>query len=52
MVAKYQNRLSGSILDRIDIHIDLKSVPFKNVTTQSSLQANRYRWRNRQRYLS
>lgn len=31
-VERYKNRLSGPLLDRIDIHIDVPAVPFKDLT--------------------
>ena len=32
MVQKYLNRISGPLLDRIDIHIEIVPVPFRDLT--------------------
>jgi magnesium chelatase family protein len=32
MVTKYQNRLSGPLLDRIDIHVEVPRVPFQKLS--------------------
>jgi magnesium chelatase family protein len=32
MVAKYLNRISGPLLDRIDIHLEVVPVPFKKLS--------------------
>jgi magnesium chelatase family protein len=33
MVAKYQNRISGPLLDRIDIHLEAPRVPVQKLST-------------------
>ncbi|MEZ4706735.1 MAG: YifB family Mg chelatase-like AAA ATPase [Caldilineaceae bacterium] len=33
MVQRYQNRISGPIADRIDIHLDVKRVPFQKLAS-------------------
>jgi len=35
MVQKYLNKISGPLLDRIDIHIEVVPVPFRELTTTS-----------------
>lgn len=32
MIQKYMNRISGPLLDRIDLHIDVPTVPFSDLT--------------------
>ena len=36
IVQKYLNRVSGPLLDRIDIHLEVTPVPFKELTSQKS----------------
>ena len=36
MVSKYQNRISGPILDRIDIHLDVPRVPIAKLASLES----------------
>jgi magnesium chelatase family protein len=36
MVAKYQHRIPGPILDRIDIHLDVPRVPIAKLASLSS----------------
>ncbi len=59
MVQRYQNRISGPITDRIDIHIDVRRVPFQKlasldggeksetirgrITAARTIQADRFR---------
>ncbi len=33
MIHRYQNRISGPLMDRIDIHIDVQRVPFEKLAT-------------------
>lgn len=33
MVQRYQNRISGPLMDRIDIHIDVARVPFQKLAS-------------------
>ena len=33
MVQRYQKRISGPLMDRIDIHLDIKRVPFQKLTS-------------------
>jgi magnesium chelatase family protein len=40
MVQKYLNRISGPLLDRIDIHIEVTPVPFKELTNFKSSENN------------
>lgn len=35
MVAKYLNKISGPLLDRIDIHLEVVPVPFKKLSEQT-----------------
>ncbi len=35
MLLRYRNRLSGPLLDRIDLHIEVPRVPHKDLTDQS-----------------
>jgi magnesium chelatase family protein len=34
MVTKYQKRISGSLLDRIDIHVGVPRVDYKKLSSQ------------------
>lgn len=34
-VEKYENKLSGPLLDRIDIHLEVPSVPFKDISSST-----------------
>lgn len=36
VVQKYLNKISGPLLDRIDIHLEVTPVPFKELSTQKS----------------
>lgn len=36
MISKYQNRISGPILDRIDIHLEVARVPIAKLASLSS----------------
>jgi magnesium chelatase family protein len=38
MVSRYQKRVSGPILDRIDIHIDVPSVETQKLITESKIK--------------
>jgi magnesium chelatase family protein len=38
MVIRYQKRVSGPILDRIDIHIDIPSVDTQKLVTESKIK--------------
>src|SRR5690606_1178524 len=33
MVQRYQNRISGPLMDRIDIHVDVRRVPFQKLSS-------------------
>ena len=33
MVQRYQKRISGPIMDRIDIHLDVRRVPFEKLAS-------------------
>ncbi len=33
-VTRYQKRISGPLLDRIDIHVDVPRVPYEKLTDQ------------------
>ena len=35
MVQRYQNRISGPLMDRIDIHLEMKRVPFQKLADLS-----------------
>ena len=35
MLQRYRNRLSGPLLDRIDLHVEVPRVPHKDLTDQS-----------------
>lgn len=39
-IQKYLSKLSGPLLDRIDIHIDVPALNYKEMTTRSSLEAS------------
>jgi magnesium chelatase family protein len=41
MVNKYQKRISGPILDRIDIHLDVPRVPVQKLSTLDSGEPSR-----------
>ena len=36
MVQRYQKRISGPLLDRIDIHLDVRSVPYQKLSSLDS----------------
>jgi len=38
VVAKYLNKISGPLLDRIDIHLEVVPVPFKKLSEQSATE--------------
>jgi magnesium chelatase family protein len=38
MVAKYLNKISGPLLDRIDIHLEVVPVPFKKLSEQATTE--------------
>lgn len=38
MVAKYLNKISGPLLDRIDIHLEVVPVPFKKLSEQTPIE--------------
>lgn len=40
MVAKYQNRISGPTLDRIDIHLEVPRVPIAKLASPGSGEAS------------
>ena len=40
MVQKYLNRISGPLLDRIDIHLEVVPVPFKKLSEQESSETS------------
>lgn len=40
MVRKYLNRISGPLLDRIDIHIEVVPVPFEKLSDQSRAESS------------
>lgn len=40
MVQKYLNKISGPLLDRIDIHLEVVPVPFKNLSERSSAETS------------
>jgi len=40
MVQKYLNRISGPLLDRIDIHIEIVPVPFSELTTTNASESS------------
>lgn len=40
MVAKYLNKISGPLLDRIDIHLEVVPVPFKKLSEQAPTEAS------------
>jgi len=44
-IRRYRAKISGPLMDRIDIHIDVPSVPFKDLTgtTQGESSSNIYR---------
>ncbi|MEW6419429.1 MAG: ATP-binding protein [Nitrospirota bacterium] len=35
-IHRYRHRVSGPLLDRIDIHIDVPAVPYKELSTEYS----------------
>jgi len=39
-IRRYRTRISGPLMDRIDIHIDVPSVPFKDLTGFSQAQSS------------
>ncbi len=40
MLQRYRNRLSGPLLDRIDLHVDVPRVPHKDLTTQQPAESS------------
>jgi magnesium chelatase family protein len=40
MVAKYLNKISGPLLDRIDIHLEVVPVPFKKLSEQTVTESS------------
>ncbi len=40
MVAKYLNKISGPLLDRIDIHLEVVPVPFKKLSEQAPTESS------------
>jgi magnesium chelatase family protein len=40
VVAKYLNKISGPLLDRIDIHLEVVPVPFKKLSDQVATEAS------------
>jgi magnesium chelatase family protein len=38
MLQRYRSRLSGPLLDRIDLHIEVPRVPHKDLTDQSTAE--------------
>jgi magnesium chelatase family protein len=40
MLQRYRNRLSGPLLDRIDLHVDVPRVPHKDLTDQSPAESS------------
>lgn len=40
-VEKYENKLSGPLLDRIDIHLEVPSVPFKDISSSTDGESSR-----------
>lgn len=41
MVSKYLNRISGPLLDRIDIHLEVIPVPFDKLSTQPATEGSK-----------
>lgn len=42
IVQKYLNRVSGPLLDRIDIHVEVTPVPFKELSKSQSSEKSKY----------
>ena len=40
MLQRYRNRLSGPLLDRIDLHVEVPRVPHKDLTDQSPAESS------------
>jgi magnesium chelatase family protein len=40
MVRKYLNRISGPLLDRIDIHIEVAPVPFEKLQAKRNAESS------------
>jgi magnesium chelatase family protein len=40
MIQRYRSRLSGPLLDRIDLHIEVPRVPHKDLTDQSPAESS------------
>ena len=40
MLHRYRNRLSGPLLDRIDLHVEVPRVPHKDLTDQSPAESS------------
>ena len=40
MLQRYRNRLSGPLLDRIDLHVEVPRVPHKDLTDQSTIESS------------
>ena len=52
MVQRYQKRISGPIMDRIDIHLDVRRVPFEKLASLEGGEPSkviRARWKRRAR---
>ncbi len=40
MLQRYRNRLSGPLLDRIDLHVEVPRVPHKDLTDQNAAESS------------
>ena len=42
-IQRYLGRISGPLLDRIDIHIEVPAVPFRDLTSERVMEAVQFR---------